>query len=73
MGGTVTTGIVISLLSLAAGGTGAYTIVKSDIAVQQEKSEQLEKKFDHIDEKLDKIIDRLIEQNDRSDGDDARQ
>lgn len=61
MSNPVLMGMIISILSLGAGGTSAYSMVKSDIAVNAEKNEQLEKQFNKIDQKLDKIIDRLIE------------
>jgi len=69
----ITAGIIISLLSVAGAGVGAYSSVKADIAVTQVQNEQLEKQFDKIDEKLDKIIDRLLDDKDKDNDNDNAQ
>ena len=61
--------ILLFAIASAIGIMVAWSDVKSDIAVVQEKTEQNEKKYDEIDDKLDRIIDHLIGNNhDKSDG-----
>ena len=53
-------GTLIAILALVAAMFTAWSDVKSDIAVGQEVDSQLEKKYENIDNKLDRIIEHML-------------
>ena len=62
------TALLVSVLALGGGIVTAWSDVKSDVAVNDQKHEQTEKRYDEIQKKLDRIYEYMLEQrrNDQS-------